>query len=350
MNSLLNNDNTCYLNSILQIFAHNELIINVILKSFNTSNDSFLLEFVKLIRNLKNNNNVCIDAQKFKKSFFEHYNLSNKGEHEDAHDILIKLINTLHKYYKYDVKLKINLSSYIVKYNNLRNSYKNEPKNEKLKIKYLNLKKKCYNELLNIKGLKHWKTFFENNYSPFVELFFGQYLVHKKCSLCLYSSYHFEIFNSIGLNINGFQNIYQCIENIVTEEYVGNWHCKNCEKKTTLIKLTNFWKLPKILIFYFKRFNNNNNKINKLIYYNMDINLNNFINNFSPFNNKNTYSLNSIINHYGTTKNGHYNTNVKCDNKWINYDDKHINYINDIVNDNAYILFYTISIKSPLSS
>ena len=58
----------------------------------------------------------------------------------------------------------------------------------------------------------------------------------------------------------------------------------------------------------------------------------------------NNYSLYAIIYHHGNSDYGHYNCNVKINDKWYFIDDETINLVNNINdnNINSYILFYRI--------
>lgn len=341
MNGLVNNDSTCYLNCIIQSLVHLNDFSQIIEKNNIKRNDALLFNFYDVTKNLLENDNICIDIKKFKKIFLNKFGLT-RGKQEDAHCVLLYLIDHIHTVLSYQVDIKINLTSYIIKYQNIKNMYKLNPEDQQLKERYLNYKNKCDDELLNIKGLKSWKKYFENNYSELTNLFYGQYFIEKKCVKCDHRSCDFEIFNSFGLSTNGeIKNIYECIEHEISEKIVKGWNCKKCSG-TVLKKTSHLWKLPKIFIIYFKRFEykEKSNKINKMIYYNININLNNYINKYSPNKKKNVYTLKSVINHYGSINNGHYTSLSYVKDKWYNFDDTTINESNNVVNKNAYILFY----------
>lgn len=57
---------------------------------------------------------------------------------------------------------------------------------------------------------------------------------------------------------------------------------------------------------------------------------------------KNSYELYGVINHSGTLNSGHYTAYARVDNQWYLFNDHIVNEVSedDIVTENAYILFY----------
>ena len=54
--------------------------------------------------------------------------------------------------------------------------------------------------------------------------------------------------------LEGF-NLDRLIESFLKEEIIDDLYCSKCKKSNRGRKKMSLWKLPKILIFHFKRFN-----------------------------------------------------------------------------------------------
>lgn len=128
----------------------------------------------------------------------------------------------------------------------------------------------------------------------------------------------------------------------------NKWYCSICKVLKRATKRTTFFKLPKYLIFHFKRFRKtalsksqfkkNDTFINFPIY---NLSLSDLIKekDIKP----SYYKLLSVCNHYGSMGGGHYTSFCK-DTKgvWRQFNDSNVETISetDIVTKNAYILFY----------
>ena len=103
-----------------------------------------------------------------------------------------------------------------------------------------------------------------------------------------------------------------------------------------------FWNLPEILVITLKRFNNNANKDQRFV----DFEINNL--DLSEFavgydKEKYVYDLYGVCNHSGGTLGGHYTSYVKNNNgKWYHFNDTNVNEIkeSDIKSPKAYCFFY----------
>ena len=78
------------------------------------------------------------------------------------------------------------------------------------------------------------------------------------------------------------------------------------------------------MIIALKRYNNNNNKINKRIDIPESLT-------FNTVSNK-TYNIRGFIYHSGNTGGGHYVYYGKKDNVWHEYNDSHVSIVNNIEN------------------
>ena len=96
--------------------------------------------------------------------------------------------------------------------------------------------------------------------------------------------------------------------------------------------------ISKVLIISLNRFNSFGNKINNLIDYPLTLDLNKYVNSEMK------YELYGVCNHIGGMNGGHYYAycKYKQNNQWYMYNDRNVKPINEneIVNKNAYCLFY----------
>lgn len=192
------------------------------------------------------------------------------------------------------------------------NTNLNDLKNNKIKEEFIN--KKIQNECINI-----------NNFNV---------STIKKAK---------EIKNNKKLDLYDLFKIFS-EEEILDDN--NKWECSICNKKVKAKKKIELFHSPKILIIHLKRFNNDNQKINNFINYPINnLEINNFILTKNEYK-KTIYDLFAICNHYGSISFGHYISICKNfkKNKWYEINDSKIKEINEaeIVNNNAYILFYRI--------
>lgn len=195
----------------------------------------------------------------------------------------------------------------------------------------------------SLKSLSHklnlnWISFHSKEWSPIVDLFWGQNVNQIICGNCNKIFHNYETFDNIMLSIdNSCFSLLQCIENHYSNETLNEWKCDSCKQKSSSIKTTKLWRLPKILIVSLKRFDKdlkkNSRKIDIAEYINFD--------RWCIKSNNDTYQLSSIANHIGDFTNGHYMTIGKYNDKWWKIDDLSCNIINSPNISNGYVYFYT---------
>tara|TARA_B100000941_G_C28480796_1_gene542023 strand:+ start:619 stop:1500 length:882 start_codon:yes stop_codon:yes gene_type:complete len=184
-----------------------------------------------------------------------------------------------------------------------------------------------------------FKNFFVNEYSYIIELFYGQFFTNIKSFNNNKSEINisYEPFNMIPLTVNKHNNIYECFD-----EFCSNEKIEIDENRYSLKKVF-FWKLPDVLIIFFKRFHNDFSKNNNFIEYPLEnLDLNKYVIGYNKF--KNIYNLYGIVCHTGNLMGGHYFTYIKnSDNNWYKYNDDIVTTTtNDqIITENAYCLFYS---------
>tara|TARA_B100000925_G_scaffold138995_1_gene104170 strand:+ start:3129 stop:4175 length:1047 start_codon:yes stop_codon:yes gene_type:complete len=318
--------NTCFMNSILQCLSNtipltkyflennykdnlnNEKIESVIAKHWNT-----------VLRSLWNKNGLItpnallgsIQNIAIKKGYNEFTGLGQN----DCQEFLQFFLEILHNAFSREVVMKIT----------------GEPKNAFDKIA--------------IEALESWKKYFNNDYSLIIDVFYGQFMseVHTICNGKESISKTYDPFNTLSLEIIDVVkddiSIYDCLDNFTKNE---NIDIDDSSKK--IFKRIQFWKLPKRLVIFFKKFNNKGNKINKLINFPLEeLDMSKYVVGYNR--DKYKYDLYGITNHIGGTGGGHYFSYVKnFDKNWYKYNDSVVSTlkIEQLVSKDAYCLFYKL--------
>jgi hypothetical protein len=146
-------------------------------------------------------------------------------------------------------------------------------------------------------------------------------------------------------------NLYNLMSYFTEEEKLDEkLTCANCNGPQNCMKKLEYSKFPKILIFSLKRFKlnftNKNNKKNfnfsEKLNFLIDFPVDNLdLSKYNPDSNA-SYGLYAVCYHHGNINSGHYTTVCKINNIWFEFNDKNIKEFNqnEIVNEDAYILFY----------
>ena len=316
--------NTCYLNTSLQCLIHTYPLTKYFLSN-NFDNKNILVnEFIKLI-SVINDENCTISPNSLIKSVM-------KRGHEkkmdikfllqnDVQEFLIFFIDELHEEIKKNVTMTIT-------------------------GRVLNDTDK-----MALKSMKSWNSFFKNNYSKIIELFYGQTVsIIKVNNIVKSENYGPLCFFSLPIPINLINktiNIYDCFDLFCKTELLSGdnqWKCDKTNKYYDAEQITKIWKYPQIMIINLKRFDFNQNKINVNIDFPIkNLNLSNFCIGYN--NNKSIYDLYAICNHRGSLNNGHYYAYCKHkNNKWYNFNDSDIKEIKEesLITNKAYCLFYKL--------
>jgi ubiquitin carboxyl-terminal hydrolase 8 len=307
LSTLENLGNTCFFNSVIQCLCHTMPLTNFILKGKYPRENKLFTEYAKLVKTMWYGNYKLTPNTIY--SYFTIAFKKNNSDQEDAHEVLLFMLNHFHDSMKYNVV------------------YKDLTEHPNIKL-----------------SLEHLKNV---PMSPINNIFMGQLHQRTQCRECKHTSHTFPTFIDIILpltNTNDYQSIYHLLNNFCHRETLENeWNCDNCnQKKVTAFKKTTFWRLPQVLVITLGRFNMNGGKNTKAIDYPIrDLDLTKYLT--YPDNSKHIFNLFAVSCHVGTTQMGHYYTITKINHEWVILNDESVDYINrqdDIVNNSAYILFY----------
>ena len=112
----------------------------------------------------------------------------------------------------------------------------------------------------------------------------------------------------------------------------------------TISKKVNFWKLPKSLIIFFKRYDNQGSKLENFINFPLqNLDMSKYVVGYDREQYK--YDLYGVSNHVGNTMGGHYFAFVKNnDDKWYKFNDNIVTtlHIDKVITNMAYCLFYKL--------
>ena len=324
--------NTCYLNTILQCLSKTIHFSNIFLgkespvwqRHINTEKKEkdFVIAFKNLINGMWTNERSIIRPISMLDLIQRHFPNFEGFNQQDAHEVLVYLIDTLHTGFSKEVNIDIT----------------GNPKNKL--------------EKLQLMCMKQFKTQYNSDYSIILDLFYGQLITEIKTLDGKHVSYNFSPFSTLEVplketNSNSI-SLEECLEKFGETELMSD-DCKWFNDKTNTYhdanKSITIFQLPNVLILLLKRFNYNRRKNRKLVTFPQVINLQKHIYCPELIENKEDgiYSLYAVCNHVGELYGGHYYAYCKMPNsKWYCFDDKRVEEIpaNSIVTPEAYMLFY----------
>lgn len=326
LSGLVNIGNSCYINSVIQSLSNTTDLTQYFLNDSyleHLKNKSieykFTHQWVRLLNGLWEEN-CTVSPNSFLKSLIfickeKKLDLTFSGfQQNDFQEFLVFFLDTLHKSLNYNIQVEI----------------KGSIKTDIDKIAY--------------EAAKSWKSFFKNDYSIIVELFYGQFTTEIKDIDKKKISINYQPFSFLLLPVpkKNEISIQECLDLYFKEELLINNNFKDDNDiiYKDIIKQTKIWEFPKILIICLNRFDNQNIKINTNVLFEKKLNLRKY----SVLNKKVQYKLYSICNHYGITSGGHY-TCICCKNDiWYEFNDSKVVKIEEknVFTKNAYCLFYEI--------
>jgi len=332
LSGLSNLGNTCYLNTAIQCLSNTLILTDYFkrktyLEDINEEKvESHLVkEWARLLEGIWNSN--CTIAPH---SFIHVVNILalkngfvfGGGRQYDLQEFLVFFIDTMHNALSQEVSITIS----------------GEVKN--------NIDK------MATESMNRWKQYFKNDYSIFVEIFYGQLCTKIICPGCKHFVYTYDPFcylsvplpDNVSQNKITLEDCIECYTQLETLDSDNQWECEKCKKKQNAIKKDNFWKLPKILIIHLKRFNKNNGlkKNNDYVDYPLtNLDLSKYCTGYER--NDICYNLYGVGCHEGSLNQGHYYSYcLNADENWYWYNDSSVTRLNkeSVISQSAYCLFY----------
>lgn len=351
---------TCYMNSALQCICR----IPVIAEYFKTNSyrttvskygvnknsqslQGFLEQFSALTKALHDTEDTrAIRPLSFRKYFCVFHPQFRGAQQQDAHEMLLALLETLHD----SLKIKVSI--------NITGTVKNGVDERKMK---------AFDQYK-----KHLAV---NGYSELNKWFGGQYESTVKCLECNQEFCTYDPFDCLSIEIpEGGSTLYDCLDAFVStselikdEDNDNTYNCDKCKKRVNAKKNIKIWKTPDVLIIQLKRFNTHIKKMgnryfaqtsknNNFIKYPMELDMTKYNPEVLIECNKTgepvkpiLYDLMGVVEHSGALRGGHYTAKCRANTQtqeWQFYNDASVLPINrnieeEVVNTRGYLLFYT---------
>lgn len=192
-----------------------------------------------------------------------------------------------------------------------------------------------------------WLKTVRKEYSPIMDMFYGQLVSQIVCGNCSHVHHNYETYCNLSLPLMTkdcmtLDNVIKCyFKDELLNKKEQDWKCDNCTQKQPSKKSLRLWKNPNVLIISLKRFDYQRGKNHTTVTVPMSLDL-------SPFtihSDRCRYRLVAVGNHIGGISSGHYNCLCRNKtNKWYAIDDVIVreakeNEIEYVLN-NGYLYFY----------
>ena len=321
--SLHNMGNTCYMNAVLQALLHNPYLVFFINSDKyeedvkeGSSKKELLKQFVRLVKGFYQDNSKIrpISLRRLIGSLDDRY---LGADQNDAHEFLASIIDWLHDSLSYEVEISVEKA----------------PKTQR--------------DMLEIQSIKEWENFFSREYSPIVNMFYGQYQTATSCSKCGFIKNRFDPYCYLTLTVSkDISNIYEGLDHMVKPEELDKDNyvkCDRCNEKMVSTQKTSIWRTPFCLFIVLKRFSMTGAKNGKLVDFPLEgLDLSSYVEGYDQGTDS-VYDLYSVVNHRGTHFFGHYtNMSKNFDDNWLYFDDEKYQVIDEtsVVSPSAYVLCY----------
>ncbi len=180
-------------------------------------------------------------------------------------------------------------------------------------------------------ALEAWKQHFEKQYTPLVDICYGLMEMETECQTCKTKTYRYETFNTLKVSMPSHlkdgkvPTLFDLLHDEMKEEMIEGYHCDTCSpQRTNAKRVPRIWRLPRCFILVLKRFTPDGRKIHTNWTCNDEpLNFKDYFSEASPERSKDfQYTLQSIVDHHGSSFGGHYTAQGKnpLNGKWFLYD------------------------------
>ena len=318
---LANMRNTCYLNAALQALRHNTEISAFFLegrheqwiqKKPSTPKVELVRGYADLLKSLWSGSKPAyVRPQGFlqtmmpaaKAAGFDHFVVP--AQH-DSHEFLVFLLDQLHEGMAEEVNIDIRRAP---------------PETEKDR------------DIHN--ALEAWKRFFGKQYSPLTEMVYGLLQITLTCQTCKKKVSNWETFNCLKLPIPtktegaALPTLDSMLKEDFKDETIEGYACDTCKpERTTAVRSTRIWRLPRMVCLVVKRFTPDGKKIHTPIDFPPaaeTIQFTQFFSENSPEPSRNQlYQSFAAVDHHGSAGSGHYVAQAKSPltDAWHLFDDE----------------------------
>ena len=202
-------------------------------------------------------------------------------------------------------------------------------------------------------ALQSWKSQFEKQYTPIVDIWFGLLEYETVCQDCKCKTYKYESFNTLKVSMPSHledpskpPTLQEMLHAEWKPEVIEGYACDHCSPtRTTAKRQVKIWRLPRCLSVMLKRFTPDGRKLNTpWTPPNGTLNLREFFSEVSPERSREfEYGLNSVVDHHGSARGGPYTARglSPLDSKWYLYDDETVHPIEKpSLGTSSYVLIY----------
>lgn len=336
---------TCYINTVVQCLGFLPDFLQLALTKQGVQKQSTPLidELQEVYRELWVNNKAILPYKflgALQKSFG---GLLNIAEQNDIMEFLMVYLD----------KLNTDMAVEVIIDNDDMNKLK-----EQSKI-YLN--EKYRNLVFSME--QEWLNTIKKEYSPIMDIFYGQNVSQITCGHCKYIHHNYEAFNCISLPIpkkdtdTNELTINYVLNEYFTKELLNKeskeWTCDKCNHHEPSAKCIKLWKMPKVLMINLKRFDHTLRKNNTPVKMPVTIDLSQYVICDKSYVN---YHLTSVGHHLGGSNSGHYVALCRHPlGEWYVIDDENVRKTtnsNEIQQgcDHGYVYFYRANERITLAA
>ena len=321
---------TCYMNATLQCLANVKNLTTYLLNnstkiSTNPYKYKLTNAYTEVLNNIWKSSNKSYSPNNFKKIISEMNPLFDGIQANDSKDLILFLLETLHKELN-TVKVSTNLNPYYINQYDYQSSF---------------------NDFID---------FFTNNYRSIIsDIFYGMFNSMMTCFNCNSTVNNIQCFNILIFPLNEvrlfknrnqkYVNIIECFEYYQKNDIMSGdnqIYCNKCSSMSTSVNMTKLIISPNVLVINLNR--------GKGLQFNIKIDFDEYINIYDFIYFKTTnyrYKLIGVVTHFGpSSDSGHFIAFCKSfvDLKWYKYNDAMVNQssFNEAKNTGVpYILFYS---------